>query len=122
MQALVKILPGRRGLAAFEITEPVIVRGYTIPAGFVSDGESIPWFAQSVFPRASEALLAAFAHDHRMSTAKTVEERFNAHRHFREDLRLLGVSNWRSQVMWRAAMGADDKIPIIRRLKSSILD
>ena len=36
MQALVKILPGRRGLAAFEITEPVIVRGYTLGAAAFS--------------------------------------------------------------------------------------
>lgn len=115
-RAIVQVLQGHNGLAAFRLVQPVNVRSYIVPADFISDGETIPWFVQWAFPRASNALLAAFAHDHRMVSSRSIEERFKAHRHFREDLRELGVPNWRRQLMWRGAMAADRGLPFFKRL------
>ena len=107
-------------LARFELVEAVTVRGYTVPEGFISDGESVPAWAQGLFPRASKAMIAAFAHDHRMQSARDEDERILAHRHFRRDLEAFGVTNWRRQLMWRATLLADDRIRLSRRLTGAI--
>lgn len=120
---MLRLIVDDQPLARFEILTPIRVRDFIVPrtmpdgSPFISDGESVPWFARWVFPRASKAILASFAHDYRMKTAHTITARFSAHRHFREDLRAYGISNWRRQIMWRVALLADNRIPILRRLK-----
>lgn len=114
---MIEVLITDKALARFRLTEPVQVRDYVVPAGFVSDGESIPWFARWLFPRASKALLAAFAHDHRMQSAESEDERFMAHRHFRDDLEYYGLRNWRRQLMWRAVLLADHLLPLPRKVR-----
>jgi hypothetical protein len=108
----------RRGpLACFVLLEPLTVRELTIDPPFASDGESVPFWAQWLFPRASAALPASIAHDYRLSLTRDPAARFRAHREFREDLIATGVRTWRAQIMWRAAMLADDTIPVARRLR-----
>lgn len=49
----------------FTLLEPLVCEGITVPAGFKSDGASVPrFFWRVVFPPGdTKALLAAFVHD-----------------------------------------------------------
>jgi hypothetical protein len=97
-------------LARFMTLKAFRVGDLTVPRGFISDGESVPWFARWLFPRASRALPASIAHDYRMVTAGTIEERKQAHKKFQRDLETFGVPAWRAYIMSRAAKLADDRL------------
>jgi hypothetical protein len=57
-----------------------------IPAGFESDGSSVPWIFQGFFPRHRHPI-AFFRHDWRCQMAKTPAERLFADQEFRKDVR-----------------------------------
>lgn len=132
-----EVIPGDHDLARFKVVEPFTWGTSTIPAGFETDLESIPWFARAVFPRASRAIYASVAHDYRMSRVskdgdlvrsgqigedQRLFQRYLAHRLFRDELAELRVRRWRRQIMWRAVVIADNELPFFKRLGWALFD
>lgn len=111
-------------LARFQLREDLNLGGFIVPADhpIASDGESVPWFVRWLFPRASRALFAAIAHDYRLAIATTEAERFAAHRLFRDDLMVYRVPKWRVELMWRAVMLADHRLPVRLKLRTALFD
>lgn len=81
--------------------------GYTLPAGFMSDGASVPrvlwWFLP---PWGDRSTIAALFHDWLTelliagNPARGAETRAACDRLFRECLIDLGVSSWRAWTAW----------------------
>ena len=82
-------------------------RGYMLPAGFMSDGASVPralwWFLP---PFGDRSTIAALFHDYLTerliagNPARGAETRDDCDRLFRECLIDLGVSPWRAWTAW----------------------
>lgn len=51
-------------LPIFELNKDFTLRGYTVPAGFRTDGASIPWLFRRWFPAVHAYMPAAIIHDH----------------------------------------------------------
>jgi hypothetical protein len=136
---VLQFIRGERGPALFRVVKPFTWRGLTVYEGFVTDLESIPWYARWAFPRASHALQASIAHDFRMkialdegghafgpntplAAAWNRMRRAEAHKHLRDDLEALKVGFWRRHLMWRSAMIADNQLPFFWRVRRALFD
>lgn len=74
-----------------------------VPAGFESDGNSAPWFARIVFPRFGRDLAACIVHDYCYGG---VMGRKRADKLLRKNMKRLGFSWWKCQVMyWSVRLG-----------------
>lgn len=98
-----------QGHPSFELAEPLTFRlrmgrGHictTVPAGFVTDGASVPRILWPIFNPFGEYFRAAVMHDFLYSTAGDCS-RFLADSLFREAMKELGVPIWRRVVMYYA--------------------
>ncbi len=67
-----------------------------IPAGFQTDFESVPWWAQWLVPRAGRSLRAAVIHDYLISVSGYS---FKANHVMTEVLKVEGVPAWRRAII-----------------------
>lgn len=72
----------------------------TIPAGFVSDGASVPRVLWSIYPPFGDYLEAAIVHDW-YCVNKTIDS-VTAAKVFREAMEVCGVGAWRRKKMYWA--------------------
>ncbi|NMD88461.1 DUF1353 domain-containing protein [Victivallis vadensis] len=86
----------------YTLLEPLEYMGLTIPAGFESDGASVPrFFWQLVFPPGdSKALHAAFVHDYIYRTHPAGWTRADADKAFRELLIAGGIPARRANLAY----------------------
>jgi hypothetical protein len=71
-----------------------------VPAGFVTDFASVPWFGRWLFSPFDRGAKAAVVHDWLIEQA--IRSRRDADVIFREALGVLGVAPWRAWIMWAA--------------------
>lgn len=88
----------------FRLLEPLQYGALTVPAGFESDGASVPrFFWRLVFPPGdADALRAAILHDYIYREHPAGWDRSAADRLFRDVLLIDGVPGWRSRLAWAA--------------------
>jgi hypothetical protein len=95
------------GSHTFELVEPYTVvykvddkpwLEFTVPAGFVTDFASVPWFIWWLIPMQGDYNRAAVLHDF-LYTKKTCS-RFLADALFRDVMREIGVPLWKRVVMY----------------------
>ena len=86
----------------YTLLEPLEYMDLTIPAGFESDGASVPrFFWRLVFPPGdSKALHAAFVHDYIYRTHPAGWTRADADKVFRELLVAGGIPAWRANLAY----------------------
>jgi len=68
----------------------------TVPAGFITDGATVPWLLQWLFPVTGEYFSAAIVHDYILDT--TDDWRY-ANQQFNIELTLLPVKSWRRKLL-----------------------
>lgn len=95
----------------YELTEPYIVVTagkdgvyFEVPAGFVTDGASIPRFLWRLcgHPMETPRICAAVAHDYMYSVGEPTWTRAEADATYRDILKAVGVSAWRANVEYYA--------------------
>lgn len=72
----------------------------TVPAGFVSDFLSIPWFSRLFFTPFDKGAKAGVVHDWLLYSG--IMSKKEAHKVFRSALKDLGVSRWRRTFLYWA--------------------
>ena len=96
----------------------------TVPAGFVTDGASIPRFMQAVLPPFGKWSRAAILHDYlwravadgrpvEISGYGVIAHRRGADAIFHEAMLVCGVSKWLAWAMW-AAVRLADRFPALQ--------
>lgn len=93
----VQVVPGRTGKIIYQVTQPLdyvtsLVPDsplITVPAGFPSDGASVPRIFWGIFPPSGQYTMAAVLHDF-LCDYKVFDSR-TSHRIFAEALKDLGV-------------------------------
>lgn len=85
-----------RKRARYVLQESVSVSGLRIPAGFATDGATIPRIFWPLFPPVGEYFLAAAAHDYALINAWSWSDAATV---FDRALEELGVSSWRRRLM-----------------------
>jgi len=88
-------------LARFRLTSPMQVGWVTIPAGFVTDGATVPLLLRWLFPPVGRYFPAAVAHDYLLVTANHWP---TANRLFREAVKECRVPTWRRYPMAAGVM------------------
>jgi len=83
----------------YRLMHPVECAGHVVPAGFVSDGATVPRIFWPIFPPIGRYLKATLVHDYylRQGVARKVCD----HR-FRDCLLELGITPWRAAIMYGA--------------------
>ena len=71
-----------------------------VPAGFVTDLASLPWFTSLLFKKLGKSQRAAVLHDYLYK--HRVDSKTWADRQFLEAMRIDGVKRWRRNSMWLA--------------------
>lgn len=90
---LVAILPRDwKGRVVYKLAGPMTLAGVTVPAGFESDGASVPRWAWPLFPPVGRYFAAAVVHDY-LLWGNAEWTRANAA--FRRALVELDISGWR---------------------------
>lgn len=76
----------------------------TIPAGFVTDGASIPWFLWAICgdPMEVPRIYAAIVHDYLYELGGTKSDRLRADEIYRDYNIALGMPKWRARIEYRA--------------------
>ena len=112
----------RKGRALFELTDPYdfeckvdgVNYRLVVPAGFETDGASIPWGLRNLFPPNGPHTPAAVIHDYLyrfrgrnedevyLIAGHRTERREVADRIFKEAMRVRNVPGWRRDWMYRA--------------------
>lgn len=96
----------RDGRQCVRLLKPFTLKGITVPAGFVSDFASVPWFADGLFPSFGPYAPAAIIHDWLYANGGKVREgtftRKQADDLFLEIMAELGISWWKRSLMYRA--------------------
>jgi len=77
--------------------------GITIPAGFLSDGASVPWWARWALPKRGIYVFAAYLHDYLL----TVTTRKRAAMKFLYAMKVLGVPKWKRRLMFQGVRTHD---------------
>jgi len=84
--------------AKYRLLNDLKVNGKVVPAGFISDGATVPRPAWPIFPPIGRYAPQAFLHDYLL----TVWSRKNADYAFLDALRSEGISPWRYWTMFGA--------------------
>ena len=106
----------RKGLPIWRLLEPLTLmceigghaRSFTTPAGYLTDGASVPAWAWRLIPPGTRAAASAAIHDylyeHRIREAEIGQgqARYDADLAFREALNAAGVVPWRRCTMYRS--------------------
>ena len=86
----------------YRLEHPLYLAGVAVPAGFVTDGASVPRCFWWLFPPVGRYFLAAVVHDWLLNTGVCWRE---ANRKFRQALEQQGVARWVVFVMFWAVQG-----------------
>lgn len=86
-------------LQRFVLLKGVIINGYAINAGFVTDAGSIPFGFRDSFNPIGRGFPAFLSHDHK---CKHLKNRKQADKEFYRDLLDCGVNPVKAQIMYRA--------------------
>ena len=86
------------GSPKLRLNVPHFIAGHVIPAGFHSDGASIPFGFHWIFNPLGSYAMAAVLHDFLLTT----ETRDFADKEFRKAMKLLKVPSWRVSVLFCA--------------------
>lgn len=84
------------GRVRYRLLEDLLVAGYNVPAGFITDGASVPRGLWNLFPPIGRYLVAAIVHDHALESGRgwTISNLL-----FDETLRSLEIRGWRRALM-----------------------
>ena len=77
--------------------------GFHVPAGFISDGYSVPWLFRRTFPRFGRGVEAAVAHDYLYATQSLCTKK-EADKVLLDRMEDLGVMGWKKRLIYRAVM------------------
>jgi len=83
----------------YRLQRPLTLCGITVPAGFVSDGASVPRMFWWLFPPVGRYMAAAILHDWLLETGTPWPV---ANGYFLRALREQGVERWAAYVMYAA--------------------
>lgn len=91
------------GDGRYRLVEPIELFGYTVPAGFVTDGASIPKIFWSFIgsPFTGKYVEVAILHDYLYSGAEDISFK-EANRIFYEGMRRVGVNRFKAYLMYIA--------------------
>ena len=87
----------------YRLLNPVHCAGFEVPAGFISDGATVPRLLWPLFPPVGKYLKATLVHDFLLT--KNPRDRRTADMAFRQCLHSLGITPWRANVMFWAVRG-----------------
>ena len=104
------LAPEGMELPRFRLITEVEINGLTIPAGFITDGASIPWGARNNFNPLGQGFIAAVAHDYRYAMKHPAKE---ANDLFYRDLLDCGVNKIKAKLMYAAV----EVYRVVKRLK-----
>ncbi|MCV6625854.1 MAG: DUF1353 domain-containing protein [Cellvibrionaceae bacterium] len=82
----------------WRLLAPLVTPEYTIPAGFESDGASVPRPFWPIIPRVGKYLTASIVHDWMYVNA--IGTKREADRLFKLNMQRAGVSRWRVWLMY----------------------
>ncbi|MBD3611114.1 MAG: DUF1353 domain-containing protein [Hydrogenovibrio crunogenus] len=81
------------------LLEPVQCAGHTVPAGFISDGATVPRIFWPIFPPIGRYLKATLVHDYYLQQGI---DRKTCDQHFKTCLVALNISPWRVNALYVA--------------------
>ena len=85
----------------WRVTETVLLHGVQVPAGFTTDGASVPKAFWWLLHPAGEAFEAAIVHDYR-HLQKGLRSRRLVDLEFYDNMRICGVGKFRATLAWLA--------------------
>jgi len=88
-----------KGKPRYRLLEELTLFGHTVPAGFVSDGATVPRVFWSLLPPVHEYFPSAVLHDWLLYTGYPRKE---ADQIFRNTMIWIGVNPWRARIMYAA--------------------
>lgn len=97
----------REGRQCVRLLAPFTIKGVTVPAGFITDFASVPWFADGLFPSFGPYVPAAIPHDYlydrggKLPDGKTFT-RAQADKLFLDVMADLNIPWWKRSIMYRA--------------------
>jgi hypothetical protein len=84
------------GKRLWQIDEPF----FHVPAGYITNGASVPRLLWVIVDPATEAFEAALIHDYDLGVATNEAEKDKAHRDFKDNLIKYDVRAWRAYLMY----------------------
>lgn len=81
----------------YELTKTIECAGHIVPAGFISDGATVPRILWPVFPPIGRYLKATLVHDYYLQLG---HQRKTCDQHFKQCLIHLGIKPWRAKAMY----------------------
>ena len=84
----------------YRLLKPVQCAGYQVPAGFISDGATVPRLLWPLFPPIGKYLKATLVHDYLLT--QNPQDRKTADLAFKACLTELGIAPWRANAMFWA--------------------
>ena len=84
----------------YKILNTVICAGFEVPAGFISDGATVPRVLWPIFPPIGKYLKATLVHDYLLT--QNPKDRKTADLAFKACLAELGITPWRANAMFFA--------------------
>lgn len=88
-------------LVRYQLREDIVIAGHTVPAGFITDGATVPRWLWWLFPPVDRYFPAAAVHDHLLESGQPWRV---ANKFFRRALAECDVPTWRRKAM-SAAVG-----------------
>lgn len=86
----------------YQLTQTIKCAGHVVPAGFVSDGATVPRILWPIFPPIGRYLKATLVHDYYLQQGI---DRKTCDQHFKQCLIALNVAPWRVNAMFYAVRG-----------------
>jgi len=87
----------------YRLLKPMECAGFEVPAGFISDGATVPRILWPLFPPVGKYLKATLVHDYLLT--QNPHDRKTADLAFRQCLHSLGIARWRANIMFYAVRG-----------------
>lgn len=85
-----------KGQVTYRLTVPLAIGDLVVPAGFVTDGATVPRLFHFLFPPVAEYFAAAVAHDYALQSGADWNQ---ALRIFKNALIATRVKRWRIRIM-----------------------
>jgi len=103
--------------ARWRLVDTLHIGASSAPAGFVSDGTSVPRLLLPLFSTTGRAMAAAIIHDYALSRLDPTTSRASADHAFRAALAICGVAPWRADILYFTVRGwGVIKVALVRML------